>query len=92
MGSYKYELVIIDEPLGHEGEYLFVGDIIEKGDKIGQYETPNYGGLPEFSFVSGTKKKEFFAYAVEGFGTDVGETDSYICGIKLIEALFDETD
>lgn len=90
MGSFKYELVIVAEGVGHEGEYLFTGDIVENGERIGQYETPDYGGLPEFSFVSDAKKNEFFEYAVNLYGKGIGTSYTDICGIELIENLFEE--
>lgn len=93
MGSYKYELVVVHEERGHEGEYVYIADLLEDGKKIGTYELPDYGGPSEFSFVSEDKKKEFSDHAVERFGDDYDTLNTLnvkFCELDLIEAMFEE--
>lgn len=82
MGN-EYVLKNVVESFGHEDELLVLCDIFNGDKKVGTYETLDWGGSPEFSFVSEDEKDRFNEFTKKLSN----DTDWYMRGLVVMHEM-----
>lgn len=74
------------ESFGHEDELLVRCEILIEGETVGTYETLDWGGSPEFDFVSDEAHDRFNEVTKEL----VNDSDWYMRGLATMHTLVSE--